>query len=427
MKHDNATSYAKFCQFRKQVRGSSDYLIVGIDVAKGRHHAFFGIANGRSVLRRFIFDNTGSGFERLMDRCRQLCRQHDLSKVVYGIEPTGNYHKPLASWLLDRNQMLVLVSNQAIADNRKTLDGRWDKNDPKDSANVADLVAQGKCQFFERPDADHEAARSLLSLRKRLKKQEHRLRMQIRNGLVAKHFPELDRHWGSCLEENLAIVSWCLDPHKITAMSFKDFVCRVTTKDRGLRQVRRLQAIYDVACVSIGCRVDEAVEFEAQTLVSCYKHVREHLKQTESRLNQLCRVHESYRLLQTIPGFGPYVASTVWAAVGDPHRFAGRRHIIRLAGLDLNAKRSGKRSQAAVPVISKRGNQDLRYALYQAAQIATYHNDRFRALFMRYLAGREKERGIKTKVRVKLAAKMMVMAWTMMKHQMPFDPSLIRV
>jgi len=95
--------------------------------------------------------------------------------------------------------------------------------------------------------------------------------------------------------------------------------------------------------------------------------------------------------------------------------------------LPLNAKRSGKRSQKAVPVISKRGNSDLRYALYQAAQIATYHNDRFRALFTRYLTGRERERGIKTKVRVKLAAKMLAIAWAMMKNQMPFDPSMIRV
>jgi hypothetical protein len=45
-------------------------------------------------------------------------------------------------------------SNKAIAENRQTLDGRWDKNDTKDSANVADLVCQGKCQFFERPEPD---------------------------------------------------------------------------------------------------------------------------------------------------------------------------------------------------------------------------------------------------------------------------------
>jgi len=99
--------------------------------------------------------------------------------------------------------------------------------------------------------------------------------------------------------------------------------------------------------------------------------------------------------------------------------------VIRLAGLDLNANRSGKRSNAAVPVISKRGNSELRYALYQAALIATYHNDRLRALFTRYLEGRENERGIKTKMRVKLAAKMLVIAWTLMKTNTDFDPLLI--
>ena len=49
-----------------------------------------------------------------------------------------------------------------------------------------------------------------------------------------------------------------------------------------------------------------------------------------------------------------------------------------------------KTSDKAVPVISKRGNGDLRYALYQAAQIASYHNDGFRALYTRYLQGRER-------------------------------------
>ena len=47
-------------------------------------------------------------------------------------------------------------------------------------------------------------------------------------------------------------------------------------------------------------------------------------------------------------------------------------------------------SAGAVPVISKRGNSDLRYALNQAAQIASYHHARFRALYTRYLEGREK-------------------------------------
>jgi len=419
--------YEKFCQFKAEIRSSGNYLIVGIDVAKDRHHAFFGTATGRTLLRRMLFDNNQSGFKQLVTRASQLQVAHGLSQVVYGLEPTGNYHKPLSSWLLAQGQMLVLVSSKAISDNRQTLDGRWDKNDTKDSANVADLMAQGKCQFFEMPDSRLVQLRNLLSLRRRLKKDEHAVRMQIRNGLVAKYFPELDRHWSSCLAENLAIVRWCLDPHKITALGFEEFVRQVTRRDRGIRQQKRLERIFEAAAVSIGCPMDVAAEFEAQLIVARHESISEKIEQTETEIKDLCNSFPAYRRLLTIPGFGPYVASTVLARIGDPHRFNRRRQVIRLSGLDLNANRSGKRSHVAIPVISKRGSSELRYALYQAALIATYHNDRFRALFTLYLEGRASERGIKTKMRVKLAAKLLVIAWTMMKTDTDFDPLLIKV
>ena len=419
--------YEEYCQFRTSVRGSRDYMLVGIDVAKERHHAFFGTATGKTLLKRLIFDNDRTGFEQLIERAEQLMVAHSCRRVAFGLEPTGNYHKPLANWLLEQDQLLVLVSNKAIADNRESLDGRWDKNDTKDSANVADLMAQGKCQFFEKPSAELTALRSLLSLRKRLKRDEHSLRMQIRNGLLVRHFPEMDRLWGSCLKENLAIVRSCLDPRTISAMPFNEFLRRVTDRDRGLRQVKRLQRIHEVAGTSIGCPVDEAVQFEALQLVDRLNDLRDRISYTEKQIADICQGFSSYRRLLTIPGFGPYVASQVIARIGDPHRFAGRKQLIRLAGYDLNAKRSGKTSDKAVPVISKRGNGDLRYALYQAAQIASYHDNGFRALYTRYLQGRERERGIKTKMRVKLAVKMLVIAWCMMRDDTDYNPSLLKV
>lgn len=427
MNENEVSRYEKFCQFKAEIRSSGSYLIVGIDVAKERHHAFFGTAIGRTLLKRLLFNNDQAGFKQLITRASQLQIEYGLNKIVYGLEPTGNYHKPLSSWLLEQDQMLVLVSSKAISDNRETLDGRWDKNDTKDSANVADLIAQGKCQFFEKPDSQLVQLRNLLSLRRRLRKNEHAVRMQIRNGLITKYFPELDRHWGSCLTENLAIVRWCLDPRKISAMGFEKFVRQVTRRDRGIRQQKRLMKIYEAAGVSIGCPMDDSAQFEAHLLVERLERISEKIGQTESEIKNQCASFPAYRRLLSIPGFGPYVSSIVLARIGDPHRFSGRKQLIRLAGLDLNAKRSGKRSNNAVPVISKRGNSELRYALYQAALIATYHNDRFRALFVRYLKGREQERGIKTKMRVKLAAKMLVIAWTMMKTDTDFDPSLIQV
>jgi len=47
------------------------------------------------------------------------------------------------------------------------------------------------------------------------------------------------------------------------------------------------------------------------------------------------------------------------------------------------------------------------------------------AYFTNKLNGRDRERGIGTKMRVKLAAKMLVIAWTLMKRKEMFDPAYL--
>ena len=48
-----------------------------------------------------------------------------------------------------------------------------------------------------------------------------------------------------------------------------------------------------------------------------------------------------------------------------------------MAGFDLSAKRSGKSSDKAIAVISKKGSNSLRHALFQAALIASARNKHF--------------------------------------------------
>ena len=116
----------------------------------------------------------------------------------------------------------------------------------------------------------------------------------------------------------------------------------------------------------------------------------------------------------------------VLAAIGTAQRFDNTHQVLRFAGFDLNANRSGKKSQSAVPVISKRGKAALRYAVYQAALIASSLNTQFRGYYHHLLQGREREKGIRTKMRVKLAAKLLVIAWTLMKKKQAFDPSYLK-
>ena len=84
-------------------------------------------------------------------------------------------------------------------------------------------------------------------------------------------------------------------------------------------------------------------------------------------------------------------------------------------------------SENATPKLSKNGKADLRYALYQAALIASCKNIHFIRYYTEKLRGREKEKGIKTKMRVKLAAKLLIIAWTLMKKQEFFDPDYLNI
>ena len=157
-------------------------------------------------------------------------------------------------------------------------------------------------------------------------------------------------------------------------------------------------------------------------MVEGLKQIRETIKETEQNIEEICKQFPEYPYLLTIPGFGPDVSAKVLGAIGDPDRFDNRRQVLKLAGLDLSADRSGKDSDKAIPEISKRGKADLRYALYQAAFIALIKNQDFMSYYTSKLRGREKEKGIRTKMYVKLSAKMLLIAWTLMKKKEAFDP-----
>jgi transposase len=417
----------QFRQLRKEIRGSEGHLIVGIDVGKDKHHAFLGTATGKALLKRLVFENNLAGAEKLLDQVEAVKVGAGLREVVFGMEPTANYHKPLGDFLIRRLGHVVLVSGVAAKENRKTLDGRWDKNDVRDPANIADLISQGKFLFYEYAEPFLRELRDLLALKRRLKRLEHGYRVRIRNHLVAKYFPELDRYYEQSETYGLAVVRWCLNPRRLSRLEFEEFVRMVAPGKRGGQQSDRLRMIFQMARGSIGCVVGPAAEFEARVMVEGLKQIREVIVETDRQILDRCMEFPEYECLLSIPGFGPDVSAKVLGAIRDPFRFENGKQVLKLAGLDLNAERSGKSSDLARPVISKKGKAGLRYALYQAAFIASTKNRYFMVYFTNKLRGREREPGIKTKMRVKLSAKLLIIAWTLMKKKEPFNPDYLGI
>jgi len=223
----------------------------------------------------------------------------------------------------------------------------------------------------------------------------------------------------------MAIVRWCFPPSMITQLDIDPFIERVTSRRVRMEQRRRLETIWEKAGESIGCEGVPGVEHEAKVMVEGLRQLREMIKETEDKIEELCQQFPQYQYLLTIPGFGPDISAKVLGAIGDPDRFQNGKQVLKMGGLDLSADRSGKDSDKATPKISKRGKSDLRYALYQAAFIASTKNRDFMLYYTSKLQGRQKEKGIHTKRIVKLSAKMLLIAWTLMKKKEAFDPAYL--
>jgi transposase len=69
-------------------------------------------------------------------------------------------------------------------------------------------------------------------------------------------------------------------------------------------------------------------------------------------------------------GIGELTAVTILAELGDAGRFSNSRDAVRYAGLDITVKQSDQRR--APGHISRQGPPALRWALYEAAQVARH-------------------------------------------------------
>jgi transposase len=216
-----------------------------------------------------------------------------------------------------------------------------------------------------------------------------------------------------------------LDPAVMASLSDEKLKERLGTLGRTIAQRKRLAALKEQATGSIGCQFGSSVEFEGRSVVKLLKEVRQRIQDTGEQIEGVCQTFKEYSCLLSIPGFGPTLSAMVLGAIGNPWRFQNGAQVLKMVGLDLSASSSGKAQ--GTPVVSKKGKAEIRYALYQAAMVASTRDKHFVAYFTDQLRGRQKEKGIKTKKRVKLAAKMLMTAWTLMKKQQSFDPKYLSV
>jgi transposase len=90
----------------------------------------------------------------------------------------------------------------------------------------------------------------------------------------------------------------------------------------------------------------------------------------DQQLRAYARHQRGCRALMTHYGIGELTAVTILAELGDASRFSNSRDAVRYAGLDITVKQSDQRR--APGHLSRQGPPALRWALYEAAQVARH-------------------------------------------------------
>jgi Transposase len=108
---------------------------VAIDIAKDAHVVLVQTPTAR---RSFRVGNRLDDIERLI---AFLWIQPQPVRIAF--EPTGVYHRPLAYRLVCAGFDVVLISSLACSRYREARYTSWDKNDPKDTAVLLELLQQG--------------------------------------------------------------------------------------------------------------------------------------------------------------------------------------------------------------------------------------------------------------------------------------------
>jgi transposase len=153
----------------------------------------------------------------------------------------------------------------------------------------------------------------------------------------------------------------------------------------------------------------KALEEEKQVLEDALKHDLEQNKAQE------------LRLLESIPGIGKRTACLLLAELGDPLRFSTARSLVAYAGLTPERCESGS-SLHKQSHISRLGSAHVRRLLYMPALSGLRYNPLLKAFFERLVAkGKARKAAL-----VACMAKLLRIAYGVLRSGQPFDPTLAR-
>jgi transposase len=257
-----------------------------------------------------------------------------------------------------------------------------------------------------------------------LREESSRLKVRIRSRLLTVGFPELEKFFTEMNHPDLlSILRNCPSAGEIAALSEEEFVRLVSRGGRLGRRKERFRRIHQAANGSIGVKVEEGFHWEARWVADRLQTIVRERKEIQAEIARILDSHPGYRLVQTIPGVGKLLGAIFVVEIGNPWGYRHWRQVMKLSGLNLIVAETGNIS--GTPRISKQGKGTLRWAAYQAAVVAAAKDPLFKQIYQKSLKNRHTQKGAKKRTLVKVAAKILKIAYAVLRDQIKYAPEMV--
>jgi transposase len=358
-------------------------LIIGVDIAKFKHVARAQDFRGLEFGKPLYFENTNSGFDGFLEWINQLMIQHDMEKVMVGMEPTGHYWLNLAHFLKEHSIKFVVVNPMHVKKSKELDDNSPTKNDVKDARVIAQLVKDGRYAEPQLPQGVYAELRVARKIRDLLSVDLQAVQGQIHNWLD-RYFPEfltVFKDWEG--KAALQLLKLNLLPNELIKLSNEEILNHVRQAAKRGVGIGKIKELTAVAHTSIGIREGaNMAKLELRTLIDKYELILEKFEELDSNRDKLLEQIPGVEQMIAIKGIGKDTIAGFLAEVGDLNNYSHPRQIINLAGLSLKENTSGKHKGQTK--ITKRGRKTLRALLFRVVMPLVAKNSAFKALHEYY-------------------------------------------
>lgn len=336
---------------------------IGIDIAKRFHEAAVIDEHGKVIIKRIKFQNSHSGYCKLMEAVRKLNEP-----VEFAMEATGHYWFSLYAHLRQDNQT-VRVINPLQSDALRGLFIHETKTDAIDAFIIAEVVRIGRYSNTEILPEDIHALRELCRQRFYVIDMASDIKRKI-IALLDQVFPEYEKLFSDTFGvTSMELLANYQTPEELLSVDSQTLADLLQKASRGRFGLDKANQIQEYAKNSFG------IVLASSSLSLIIKQYIEQLKNFESCIEifdaEIEKIYDSFDCqLHTITGIGKTLAAVIFSEIGGK-KFESIPKLVAYAGLYPKKRQSGE-SINSKGRLSKRGSPYLRRAIWLASFVAAF-------------------------------------------------------